>query len=229
MSSVENARANLRTRSAAGRPGVRSSADRLALVFISVFLVPDAVHLYNPLGRWPATDSETTHAGRSDIRYVRARLGLAVKCSAEEIAGRYADQGRFVLTETGRHVFPPPVEMPALLGDRVAWLPPAPDTPATAFSAHRRLVNIHPFNGENGRAACLLMNVVLLRGGYPPIAVRPEDRPAYIGALRQPAPERFDRLLHERLDPALDQYLSALMQALPASGREEEQRRRFVR
>ena len=146
---------------------------------------------------------------------VRTLHSLVVKRSDAEIAGRYADQGRFVLTETGQHAFPSPAEVPALMGDFAAWLSPAPDTPATAFTAHRRLVNIHPFNDGNGRTARLLMNLVLLRGGYPPISVRPEDRPAYISGLQQPGPESLDRLLHERLDSTLGEYLSALKQALP--------------
>jgi hypothetical protein len=49
------------------------------------------------------------------------------------------------------------------------------------------------------------MNLVLIRGGYPPIAVRPEDRPAYIRALQRS--ESFDTLLYERLDATLDDYL----------------------
>jgi Fic family protein len=147
---------------------------------------------------------------------VRTLHGLVVKRSASEIAGRYADQGRFVLTETGRHAFPSPAEVPALMGDFAGWLAAAPDTPATAFTAHRRLVDIHPFNDGNGRTARLLMNLVLLRGGYPPVAVRPEDRPAYVRALQQAGPENFDRLLYERLDSTLGEYLSALKEALSA-------------
>jgi Fic family protein len=104
------------------------------------------------------------------------------------------------------------------MGDFAHWLDGAPDTPETAFTAHRRLVNIHPFNDGNGRTARLLMNLVLIRGGFPPIAIRPEDRPAYVQALQQQradeAPD-FDRLLYERLDATLGEHLSALRQALP--------------
>lgn len=146
---------------------------------------------------------------------VRVLHGLVVKRSDPAIAGRYADQGRFVLTETGRHAFPSPVEVPALMGDFAVWLSAELDTPATAFTAHRRLVTIHPFNDGNGRTARLLMNLVLLRGGYPPISVRPEDRLAYIIALQQSGPESFDRLLLERLDSTLGEYLGALKEAIP--------------
>ncbi len=149
---------------------------------------------------------------------VRTLHGLVVKRSAPEIAGRYADQGRFVLTETGRQSFSAPAEVPALMGDFAAWLGVAPEGPATAFAAHRRLVEIHPFNDGNGRTARLLMNLVLLRGGYPPVAVRPEDRPAYVRALQEEGAADFDRLLYERLDATLGEYLIAAKEALAAPG-----------
>lgn len=153
-------------------------------------------------------------------RAVRDLHSLVVKRSAPEIAGRYADQSRYVVTETGRHVFPSPAEVPALMGDFAAWLSAAPDTPASAFAAHWRLVDIHPFNDGNGRTARLLMNLMLIRGGYPPVAVRPEDRPAYVHALQQAqagkGTETFEGLLHERLDATLNDYLQALREALSA-------------
>ena len=154
-------------------------------------------------------------------RDLRALQGLVVRRSNPEIAGCYADQGRFVLTDAGRHAFPPPSEIPALMGDFAAWLSAAEATPATAFTAHRRLVDIHPFNDGNGRTARLLMNLVLLRAGYPPVAVRPEDRPAYVAALQAAqagqGPEAFDALLLERLDATLDEYLSAAKEARPSA------------
>jgi Fic family protein len=136
-----------------------------------------------------------------------------VRRSHPEVAGRYADQGRYVLTETGRHTFPSPTEVPALMGDLARWR-------ETAFAAHRRLVDIHPFNDGNGRTARLLMNLILIRGGYPPVAVRPEDRPAYVAALQEAqagrGSARFDRLLCERLDATLGEYLSAAKEVHPA-------------
>ena len=147
------------------------------------------------------------------IRYVRALAGreatlsemdvrslhrLVVLRSHPDIAGSYADQGRYVLTDTGRYSFPSPAEVPSLMGDFGAWLGGAPAMPATAFGAHRRLVDIHPFNDGNGRTARLLMNLILIRGGYPPVSIRPVDRPAYIGALQKHQEgggyDDFDRL-----------------------------------
>jgi Fic family protein len=153
---------------------------------------------------------------------VRNLHRLVVQRSQPEAAGRYADQGRYVLTDTGRHSFPSPAEIPALMDDFAAWLGSAPDTPETAFTAHRRLAEIHPFNDGNGRTAQLLMNLILTRGGYAPVAVRPEDRPAYIRALQErqsgSGSESFDRLLYQRLGATLEEYLRATKGALPAPG-----------
>ena len=147
----------------------------------------------------------------SDIRNVHA---LVVRRSHPEIAGRYANLNRLVRTETGRHMFPSPAEIPSLMGDYALWLKDAPATPESAFTAHRRLVDIHPFNDGNGRAARLVMNLVLIRGGYPPVAICPEDRLAYIRALQHAqagqGTEPFAALLYERLDTTLEEYLRAL-------------------
>jgi Fic family protein len=142
--------------------------------------------------------------------------------SRPEIAGCYADLARYVRTDTGRHNFPSPVEVPALLNDFAKWLGAAPATVEAAFAAHGRLVDIHPFNDGSGRTARLLMNLMLIGAGYPPITVRPEDRPAYIRALQHAQAGQGDRdlndLLYQRLDAILGEYLSALESSQPPGG-----------
>jgi Fic family protein len=154
---------------------------------------------------------EKTPLTEGDIRNLHR---LVVQRSQPDIAGQYANLARYVRTETGRHEFPSPAEIPPLMGDLAAWLGTASNAPETAFTVHRRLVDIHPFNDGNGRVARLLMNLILIRGGYPPIAVRPEDRLAYVRALQVAqaghGAESFDNLLYERLDATLGEYLSAL-------------------
>jgi Fic family protein len=160
----------------------------------------------------------TERLTEGDIRNLHR---LIVQRSSPEIAGRYADLARYVRTEAGRHTFPSPAEIPALMGGFASWLGGAPDTPNKAFTAHRRLVEIHPFNDGNGRTARLLMNLILIRAGYPPIAVRPEDRLEYIRALQTSqsggSGENFDALLYRRLDATLDEYLTTLTPASPSS------------
>ena len=54
-----------------------------------------------------------------------------------------------------------------------------------AAAAHYDMVRIHPFDDGNGRGARILMNLILLRAGFPPAVIRNEDRAAYLDALRQ--------------------------------------------
>ena len=111
-------------------------------------------------------------------------------------------------------IFPNAMKIPALMRalgvDLAASLPIA----HTAFDAHFRLTAIHPFTDGNGRTARLLMNLILIRGGYPPVAVRPEDRAAYLAALEHASvaddPQSFHALMAERLLATLDAYLAVL-------------------
>lgn len=145
----------------------------------------------------------------SDVRNVHR---LAMQGARPDIAGQYSNIHRHVRTKTGRHEFPSPAEIRTLMHNFGRWLSSAPDTPETAFAAHRRLVDIHPFTDGNGRTARLLMNLILIRGGYPPIVVRREDRPGYLGALERSqagrGTETFDTLLYERLRGTMQSVFS---------------------
>ncbi|MDZ4761058.1 MAG: Fic family protein [Alphaproteobacteria bacterium] len=153
---------------------------------------------------------------------VRDLHGLTMRRSAPDSAGGYADRARFVLTRSGRHAFPAPLELPVLMDEFAAWLTSAPAGPDASFEAHRRLVAIHPFNDGNGRTARLLMNLLLLRDGWPPLTIRPADRAAYIEALASEqagrGAEAFDLLMLTRLDACLADYVAALRQSKPREG-----------
>ncbi len=99
------------------------------------------------------------------------------------------------------------------------WLAKAEPTPAATFDAHFRLVAIHPFSDGNGRTARLLMNLLLLREGYPPVAVRPEDRKDYLDTLQHGSLHDdlnpFQTFMHLRLEATLEEYLSVLEEASP--------------
>ncbi len=137
--------------------------------------------------------------------------------SQPELAGVYSRNPRRIAGSPV--VFPNPVKIPSLMEDFGVWLKSAPSEPAAAFEAHFRLTAIHPFGDGNGRAARLLMNLLLIRGGYPPVAVRPEDRKAYLDSLECASLDDdfvpYRMLMHERLDATLADYLSALGEARP--------------
>lgn len=72
-----------------------------------------------------------------------------------------------------------------------------------AAYAHRRLVDIHPFQDGNGRTARLLMNLILINQGYCTVSIPPVLRYDYIVALQQaqrkkhPSDEAFLKLISE--------------------------------
>ena len=59
-----------------------------------------------------------------------------------------------------------------------------------AALAHHRLVAIHPFIDGNGRTARLVMNLLLMREGYPPTIIMKVNRRQYYRVLAQADPAR---------------------------------------
>jgi Fic family protein len=143
---------------------------------------------------------------------IRELHRLVMARVAPEEAGRYSRHQRVIAGSS--LVLPSPAEIPALMGDLAAWLAAAPAGSDTAFTAHARLVAIHPFSDGNGRTARLVMNLLLLQGGYPPVVIGPEHRAAYIDALQamqlhgDPGP--YDRFMAARLEASLDHHLAML-------------------
>jgi Fic family protein len=137
--------------------------------------------------------------------------------SQPAIAGIYSQLPRRIAGSPV--VFPNPAKIPQLMQDFGVWLAAAPPDPRSAFEAHFRLTAIHPFGDGNGRTARLLMNLLLIRGGYPPVAVRLEDRKAYLDCLERASLaqdfEPYQLLMHQRLDATLQDYLDVLSERSP--------------
>lgn len=57
--------------------------------------------------------------------------------------------------------------------------------PETIAQLHCRFEQIHPFLDGNGRVGRLVLNLLLIRLGYPPAVFYKRDRKRYIGALRR--------------------------------------------
>lgn len=121
-----------------------------------------------------------------------------------DAAGQYRTGQVFI---TGTEYIPPAAEdVPACMAALIEELPgkrAALHPVEFAAYAHRRLVDIHPFQDGNGRTARLLMNLLLINQGYCVVSIPPILRHEYITALQQaqrtqnPTDEAFVKLIAE--------------------------------
>ncbi len=79
---------------------------------------------------------------------------------------------------------------------------------------HLEFEGIHPFIDGNGRTGRLILNLDLIRNGYPPINVKFTDRKRYYDAFdayyRDENAEAMIELIGEYVDKRLDEYLNIL-------------------
>jgi Fic family protein len=174
----------------------------------------EAVDHYNSVLWIRELAAKATPIDENTVRELHRRI---VTRSQPEISGIYSVLPRRIAGSPV--VFPNAAKIPQLMKDFGESLAMPGAEPAKSFAAHFRLVAIHPFSDGNGRTARLLMNLLLLRNGYPPVAVRPEDRKTYLDTLEHASMRNdmqpLQRFMHQRLEATLAEYLSALQEALP--------------
>ncbi len=81
-----------------------------------------------------------------------------------------------------------------------------------ASIAHYRFVSIHPFRDGNGRTARLLMNLLLIRAGYPIVVINNQVRNNYINALAYGQQNQDD--LSQLYDLVFDAAIASLVEVL---------------
>ena len=84
-------------------------------------------------------------------------------------------------------------------------------TLATVF--HHRFVWIHPFADGNGRTVRLVMNLIMMRAGYPPSFILTKDRNKYFKALNNANKGDYNKLLllmFQAMERSLNIYLNAI-------------------
>lgn len=153
-------------------------------------------------------------------RLVRELHQMILSRIADEWAGTYRTVP--VRISGAQHQPPHFLEVPALMDLWEQELSNSSDLHPViaAADAHEKLVTIHPFVDGNGRTARLVMNLVLMRAGYPAIVI-PSDsasRLAYYDALEatQTAsdPHAFRNFIIQATGNMLDRYLQTLDPAL---------------
>jgi len=136
------------------------------------------------------------------LQYVNStlvnRLGLITREDILEIHRRVlgfvdpieAGQLRKYQVYVGSFIPPSAVEVPEYLDDFLRWLNSLEDTRdlhaiELAAIAHYKFVYIHPFIDGNGRTGRLLMNLILMRSGFPPVIIKKSERLIYYSHLDQ--------------------------------------------
>jgi Fic family protein len=79
---------------------------------------------------------------------------------------------------------------------------------------HAIFVGIHPFIDGNGRTSRLLLNLEMMKDGFPPVIIKVENRLAYYEALDKAHTTEdysdFIALVKREAEDSLDLYLSAI-------------------
>ncbi|HVZ37824.1 MAG TPA: Fic family protein [Candidatus Kapabacteria bacterium] len=133
--------------------------------------------------------------------------------------GRYKLEPNHVRTVTGEmFYFAPPEKTPEEMEALLTWYRGAEAAGmmhpvAIGARLHYGFIRIHPFDDGNGRMARILMNLVLMKHGYPPAIVRTEEKEEYYRALRQADGgnvEAFIAYVGRQLWRSCDLYLRAV-------------------
>ena len=107
-------------------------------------------------------------------------------------AGKYRDQN--VLISGTQYIPPDHNEVPVLVSKFLNAPCPYQHPIERASWYHCQFVNIHPFIDGNGRTARLLINLELLKNGFPIVAIPPVYRARYIEACEQGNPRDFSAI-----------------------------------
>ena len=128
----------------------------------------------------------------------------------EEYAGRYRTVRVRISGSTV--IMPNPLKVPDLMQEFVTYINSrAVSVPEMALEAHFKFVSIHPFIDGNGRVGRLLMNLILLRGGYWPIIIRPRDRKQYINSIEKGQLKedltQYNNFMYKAFERSIDTYI----------------------
>jgi len=145
---------------------------------------------------------------------IRQLHKLVVKKTDEEWAGKYRNGN--VIIVGANHTPPNASAVSLLMKDLIEWYKTNykkyhPVELAAIF--HHKLVFIHPFFDGNGRTARLIMNILLMKHGYPLTVVLKNDRSKYYRALEEADKNNYQqivRLIAQSTERTLDIYLKIL-------------------
>lgn len=154
---------------------------------------------------------------------IRTLHQLVTRETEEEWAGRYRESNVFI---TGAdHTPPDALDVPQQMKNLIRWFEANQKKlhiVELAALLHHHLVFIHPFLDGNGRTARLVMNLVLMKEGYPLVVILKNDRKKYYRVLSEADkgnPKALVQFTARAVERSLDIYLKTL---LPTSKKREK-------
>ena len=148
--------------------------------------------------------------------------GLVTAGIEGQFAGRFRNGPVYI---RGARVTPPPAgEVVALMNEWVSWIGGGGagqqyGPVLRAAIAHHGFEAVHPFFDGNGRTGRLLLNLMLMREGYPPALLLRSWKARYIAALDTIALRGnytpLANLIARAVESGLDTYLEAATPAAP--------------
>jgi len=132
----------------------------------------------------------------------------------DEIAGRFREKNEYV--KVANHIAPAPEQVEALI-----------DSALISFNSkqsiyfleriskfHLEFEHIHPFCDGNGRIGRVLINLLFLKFGFPPIIIRDKEKSDYYDAFREfdinQRTKLMDKILYLNLTEAMHKRLAYL-------------------
>ena len=123
------------------------------------------------------------------VTYTEAISETGEKVKKPATPGQYKRLPNHVLQADGTiHHYTEPLQVPDEMEQLCQWINEhlaAQHPLITGAIAHYNLVRIHPFDDGNGRGARILMNLILIKKGYPPAIIRNEQRRQYLTTLHE--------------------------------------------
>lgn len=140
----------------------------------------------------------------------------------KEFAGRY--RNGFVRIVGANFTPANALKVSNLMEELVAWTNENPlklNVLALATIFHHRFVYIHPFFDGNGRSVRLLMNLILMKDGYPPAIILKNDRKKYYQALNFANNGDYSKLFL-LVAQAQERSLNIYLNSFPANNYDDE-------
>lgn len=153
---------------------------------------------------------------------VRQLHQLVVNKSHSDIAGKYRE-GNVIITGS-KHTPPEGFQVPHKMRELVSWLnknQKKHHVIELAALLHHKLVYIHPFVDGNGRMARLVMNVLIMKAGYPLAIILRNDRKRYYRVLSEADSDKYEPLC-EFIAQAVIRTLNIYLKVLTPSKKKSE-------